>query len=67
MLRKCRFKGERNNEFPGLSLDPEESFVIVGIVTNFVEYNHQKLCTGISHFDILYLLSFVFCQKYTSH
>ena len=49
-------EGERNNEFAGLSLNPEESFVIVGIVTHFVESHHQKLCTNISHFDLLYLL-----------
>ena len=60
-------EGERNNEFPGLSLNPEESFFIVGIVTHFVESQHQKLRTYISHFDLLYLLSFVFCQKYSSH
>ena len=48
--------GERNNEFPGLSLNPEDSFLIVGIVTHFVESHHQKLCTNTSHFDLLYLL-----------
>ena len=47
--------GERNNEFPGLSLNPEDSFLIVGIVTHFVESHHQKVCTNISHFDLLYL------------
>ena len=52
-------KGKRNNEFAGLSLNPEESFFIVGIVTHFVESHHQKLCTNLSHFDLLYLLSFV--------
>ena len=66
-LRCIATLGERNNEFAGLSLNPEESFVIVGIVTHFVESHHQKLCTNISHFDLLYLLSFVFCQKYSSH
>ena len=60
-------KGERNNEFPGLSLNLEESFLIVGIVTHFVESHHQKLCTNLTHFYLLYLLSFVFCQKYSSH
>ena len=50
-----QFLGERNNEFPGLSLNPEDSFLIVGIVTHFVESHHQKLCTNISHFDLLYL------------
>ena len=48
--------GERNNESLGLSLNPEESFPIVGIVTHFVESHHQKVCTNISHFDLLYLL-----------
>ena len=59
--------GERNNEFPGLSLNLEESFLIVGIVTHFVESHHQKLCTYISHFDLSYLLQYVFCQKYSSY
>ena len=59
--------GERNNEFAGLSLNPEESFVIVGIVTHFVESHHQKIRTNISNLDFLYLLSFVFCQKYSSN
>ena len=49
------FSGERNNELPGLSLNPEESFLIVGIVTHFVESHHEKLCTNISNFDLLYL------------
>ena len=60
-------EGERNNEFMGLSLIPEESFVIVGKVTHFVECHHQQLCTNIAHFGPLYLLLFVFCQKYSSH
>ena len=60
---KMEAKGKRNNEFPGLSLNPEDSFLIIGIVAHFVESHHQNLCTNISHFDLLYLLSFVFCQK----
>ena len=59
--------GERNNEYPGLSLNLEESFFIIGIVTPFVESHHQKVSTKICDFDLLYLLSFVFCQKYSSH
>ena len=59
--------GERNNEFAGLSLNPEESFFIVGIVTHYLESHHKKLCTNISHFDLLYLLSFEFYQKYSSN
>ena len=52
----CFFiRGERNNEFQGLSLNQEESFLIVGIVTHFEESHHEKLCTNILHFDLLYL------------
>ena len=46
--------GERNNELPGLSLNPEESFLIVGIVTHFVESHHQKLLLTY-HTLILYI------------
>ena len=52
MCSLLRLGGEVNNEFPGLSLNLEDSFLIVGIVTHFVESHHQKLCTNISHFDL---------------